>query len=75
MEIATIPERQNIMKAFEVGYVIVHLANIDFINKGDGTSYNPPTIILKTGQRIPIDGDYAGYQKLLEAWQEYDGEQ
>jgi len=60
--------------AFEVGYVIVHLDNIDFINKGDGTSYNPPTIILKTGKRILIEGDYQGYKRLLQAYKSYQPE-
>lgn len=60
--------------AFTVGNVLIHLSNIDFINEGDGTSYNPPTIILKSGTRIPIQGDYKGYSLLEAAYRVYNPE-
>ena len=58
--------------AYQVANNIIHLANIDFINEGDSTTYNPPRIVLKSGQIIPINGDWQGYEQLKEAYLSYE---
>lgn len=45
------------MKSIQLGTMIIPLDNIDYVNEGDGTAYNKPYLLLKSGRRINLEWD------------------
>lgn len=65
----------NISNTVKVGTTTIPLANIDYINEGDGTAYTTPFIMLKSGKRLEARDyeDRSDIRNAVKALEQYEG--